>query len=797
MLVTLVGPYNLPFNSDLPFFDFAFDGGVELISQSPTQIVVENADNFKSVTTLHGTGLSFNPLTGAVTGTVTSWTTRELMFPGDTIGTTRTTVTNISFSLADMFSALQAMDFGNDGPLLALLSRQPITLDASGAVGPMRMILPTTGLTSPVTIKGSGYGDTIKGGSGNDTIDVGGAIAGTGDIIYGSFGNDTINFSSVLLDGGWIELVYHVQSPTASIDFTYNGTTNTGSVIAGGGRAGVDTLVDFARAMSGTGYPIVYGTDGADSFTLTLTDTQIWMGVVAGRGVDSYSLNLRGDSMVRLDFRGNWFEWNQAPQGLVLDLTRASGQVVNDGFGNSETITRTGEGWLEINGTRHADNIMGGAGREVFISGGGNDTMDGGGGFDRVRYDRNEITSALMVNLATGTATGQWQGSAFTHTLRNIEEIRGSRSFDDTLIGDDGNNRIDARDGNNLIRDGAGNDTVYGGAGNDTIRAGSGQDRFDGGAGVDLLVLDVSGQAPGAFVVETDLTAGTNGGRGMTVGRDVLVSIEQVQVIGTLNAWINGNADANALTGGDGNDTLLGLAGDDVLTGGLGNDFLQGGAGNDRIFTGAGNDTVWAGAGQDLVQVQGDDSEVWSGLDNDSLYGAFGNDTLGAGGGDDLIDARAGGVNQLWAGAGRDTVYGADNGDQIGGAAGDDVVYAGAGADVIYLGAGNDQAYGGAGDDTIFAGPSFDRMWGGAGADRFEFYRNTGWNRVEDFEAGDTLALARGLWTGTRTAEQVVSAFGSVNAAGDAVLTFAAADTTIVIVGAGTLDGLADQITIL
>lgn len=86
------------------------------------------------------------------------------------------------------------------------------------------------------------------------------------------------------------------------------------------------------------------------------------------------------------------------------------------------------------------------------------------------------------------------------------------------------------------------------------------------------------------------------------------------------------------------------------------------------------------------------------------------------------------------------------------------------------------------------------------GADRFEFYRSYGWNRVEDFEASDTLALARELWLGDETltaADQVVKRFGSVNAAGDAVLSFGtAADTTIVIVGA-TLDGLADQIVIL
>jgi Ca2+-binding RTX toxin-like protein len=792
MRIVLTGPFNLPFHSEVPFFDYAFDGDVDPVSQSPTAVTLRNA-NSGALTTFQGTGLNVNTTTGAVTGIVTGWTTRA---PDNTVVAT---VTGISWSFAEMGAALDALaDFENEGPMLALFSRQAITVDASGATGATRVQLPD-GITSAITFIGSNHRDEFRGSNGNDRIEVNANPSNDGANVIGSRGNDTIDLSAVRPDGGWVELVYH-ESPASSISYSYNGNSNTGQVQKVG--VGIDTLVNPKAAVNSNGGLNVHGTDGNDIFTITTAADDIWGGIVTGgRGVDSYNLNLSASGGARLDFRGNWYDWNNAPQALVLDLSRASGQVVNDGFGNTETITRSGDGRLEINGTRHADSMTGGAARESFISGGGNDTMDGGGGFDRVRYDRGEITSALMVNLATGTATGQWQGSAFTHTLRNIEEIRGSRSFDDTLIGDDGNNRIDARDGNNLIRDGGGNDTVYGGAGNDTIRAGGGEDRFDGGAGVDLLVLDVSGQAPGAFVVETDLTAGTNGGRGITAGRDVLVSIENVELIGGLNAWINGNAENNALTGGDGNDTLLGLVGDDVLTGGLGNDFLQGGAGNDTLFTGAGNDTVWAGPGDDVVWAQTGNNEVWSGLGNDSLTGGSGNDTLGAGGGDDLIDTRAGGVNQLWAGAGRDTVYGADNGDQIGGAAGDDLVYAGSGADAIYLGAGNDQAYGGAGDDTIFAGPGFDRMWGGAGADRFEFYRNYGWNRVEDFSGGDgdTLALARGLWlgAGTLSAAQVVTRFGSLNAAGDAVLTFAATDTTIVIVGAGTLDGLADQIIIL
>ena len=272
--------------------------------------------------------------------------------------------------------------------------------------------------------------------------------------------------------------------------------------------------------------------------------------------------------------------------------------------------------------------------------------------------------------------------------------------------------------------------------------------------------------------------------------------------------------------GGDGNDTLQGNALDNRLEGGDGNDFLLGGDGDDLLRPGAGNDTVWAGPGHDLVELVSGNNEVWAGAGNDTLYGGTGNDILGGGGDDDLIDARAGGVNQLWGGDGRDTLWASNNGDVAGGGGGDDLVYGGAGADMLigglgndtvhgyggndalYLSLGNDIGYGGAGDDTIFAGAGFDQLWGGAGADQFEFYRNFGWNRVEDFSAaqGDVLALGRWMWTGTHgqlTAAQVVNTFGRVNPAGDAVLDFTAAGTTVVVVGLGSLAGLEDNIVIL
>ena len=303
-----------------------------------------------------------------------------------------------------------------------------------------------------------------------------------------------------------------------------------------------------------------------------------------------------------------------------------------------------------------------------------------------------------------------------------------------------------------------------------------------------------------------------------------VVPLPQLGTVG--NETLQGGPGADLLDGGAGNDLLIGGASDDTIIGGIGNDTIWGGAGDDTILLSIGGTVAWTGPDEPPIfsppagTVRTGHNEVWAGTGNDTVIGGTGNDILGGGGDDDLIDARAGGVNQLWGGDGRDTLYTSDNGDVAGGGGGDDLVYGGAGADMLigglgndtvygyggndalYLSLGNDMAYGGAGDDTLLAGAGFDQLWGGAGADRFEFYRNFGWNRVEDFSAaeGDVLALGRWMWTGTHgplTAAQVVQTFGRVNAGGDAVLDFADAGTWVVLVGLGSLDGLEGSLLIL
>jgi Ca2+-binding RTX toxin-like protein len=96
----------------------------------------------------------------------------------------------------------------------------------------------------------------------------------------------------------------------------------------------------------------------------------------------------------------------------------------------------------------------------------GDDKIDGGGGFDVVRYQRDSNYGAkhgVTVDLTKGTAI---DGFGDKDTLKNIEGARGS-DFADKLTGNAGNNLLTGEGGNDTIAGKGGNDSLYGGAGKD------------------------------------------------------------------------------------------------------------------------------------------------------------------------------------------------------------------------------------------------------------------------------------------------------------------------------------------
>ncbi len=406
------------------------------------------------------------------------------------------------------------------------------------------------------TLNGTSGNDLLQGLSGSDEIEGGGGfdeiIPGTNDdvdFVHTGLGNDLVDYSASTY--GYQVLSY--AGDATPIEAYISGQDNEGDIRQGvnyDNLLGIATALDTASNPQG-GFSLI-GTSGDDEFNIHVIEDQ-WISITGGDGADDYYF--WGFGAIRLDFR-------DAPGGIQADLS--TGAIANDGYGNAETVSYGGV-W-ELRGTAHSDMITGSAWDESFILMGGNDTLDGGDGFDRVRYDRTGV-DGVTVNLETGSATGTWSGAAFTHMISNVEHVRGSNG-NDLLTGSALDDRLDGRNGNDTLVGGEGDDDLIGGTSEDDLRdviyGGGGNDNIDGGYGNDELRGDAG------------------------------------------NDTVAGGYGADTVIGGAGNDALTGSAWGDVIFGGDGDDFINGGFGSDRVNGGAGADQFFhigvAGHGSDWVQ---------------------------------------------------------------------------------------------------------------------------------------------------------------------------------------------------
>ena len=202
-----------------------------------------------------------------------------------------------------------------------------------------------------------------------------------------------------------------------------------------------------------------------------------------------------------------------ATSGVTVNITPwVSGQVGASGTatGDASVGTDSFTGVQGVRGSEFADTFHGSnnpsGAVEVFQGRGGNDFIDGGGGFDRVLYwfriDDN-VTGGISVNMAAGTVIGD--ASVGTDTLRSIEAMRATNfadTYDATGFGRPVSLRMLAATGTFNEFEGLG--------GNDTI-TGNGNTRIDyinatSGVTVDLL----AGTATGDASVGTDTFTGVN-----------------------------------------------------------------------------------------------------------------------------------------------------------------------------------------------------------------------------------------------------------------------------------------------
>jgi Ca2+-binding RTX toxin-like protein len=464
------------------------------------------------------------------------------------------------------------------------------------------------GLGGDDSLNGNSEIDFISGGEGNDTI-------------HGSYGND-----------------YYERFAAQHVGYYY---------IAGGlyGDIG-DDVIDGGggrdKILGGLGADLIYGGDGddADDFYASYRPDASYVAsglfggdgndtIAGGRGTDL----LQGGAGDDVLYGG---ENNDQSGGTINGLTPVAGLYGEEG--NDRLWGQAGDDYLD--GGIGDDILVGGDGSDNLLGGDGNDRLDGGIGSDRqsgglgndiyfVDTTGDAVIEASDGGLDTVYVADGWGNGGdvpANYVLAaavEILNILGTTAIDgngnggnNIINGNAGANRIVGLSGDDLLRGWDGDDELNGGSGNDTLTGGMGNDILDGatgpdvslgGHGDDLHYLDSSGDRVIEFTSE---------GRDTVVLREsyddpsyrLPLNVEDLTLLGTTARTSVGNADANLITGSDGNDriwganendTLSGAGGDDELRGMLGNDVLGGGIGQDRLLGGLGKDQLMGGTGVD------------------------------------------------------------------------------------------------------------------------------------------------------------------------------------------------------
>ncbi|MBN2816260.1 MAG: hypothetical protein JXQ67_06215 [Campylobacterales bacterium] len=519
-------------------------------------------------------------------------------------------------------------------------------------------------------VVGSRFADTIRGDSGANILE---GAAGA-DTLEGMLGDDTLvgDDGDDLLDG------------SEGADTLYGGT-------------GKDSL------MGGDGNDELYGELGDDTLFYDLGDDTL----DGGLGVDTMDFRDFVGGVVASIYQGDVTVSNNTGNDVISNMEILSGSAEADTFtGGSDDNTLLGndgddtlrgnegndylvggEGADRLQGGADIDTLEGGNGDDLLLGESGADKLDGGSGIDTADYSDE---GAIRTTLNEGNYVAVNVSGGDSDQIRNIENIKGSNTGDDSIQGDGLSNVLDGQ-GENDILDGAGGvDSLIGGAGNDTLSGGTGDDYLDGGSGNDTANYQNEGR-----IIVTLQNSGTSSVDVGGIETDTLLDIENITGSNSGDDTIIGNLDANILKGLGGSDTLYGEEGDDVVDGGDGADILYGGDDQDTLLGSYGDDTLFGGLG------------------NDILDGGVGSDTISYEGATNAVSVRL--DTGLATGEGVDSILNVEN---VLGSDFNDTIRGDGETNTLSGGLGEDSIFGEDGDDTLLGGDGADTLSGGRGVDR-------------------------------------------------------------------------------
>ncbi|MDD4949249.1 calcium-binding protein, partial [Sulfuricurvum sp.] len=472
-----------------------------------------------------------------------------------------------------------------------------------------------TGKTLSIDMSGmaTDVGMTINSGYGDDTFKIAAGELTSGDTIHGNLGNDTIEFV------GAVTLVDSAFTNVDSVEIIKLGAGNDQSLTLGNlarhagdgikeinGAAATNVTVDLSSMSSDMDLKFTGGT-GADTIKtkaaqLTASDTYI-----GGNGTDTIEFI----DQVNLDtslFTGvSGFEkisLNDATKTDAQTLTLANSATLN----TVDASTITGVVTVDAHTFTNALNITTGTGADIVTIGNGVNTIDMGGGNDKVIMTSAALADANADTLVGGAGTDILEVTGTTAitdakltAITGFETLKLSGTGDKSVTVADthakangittvdastttGLNTIDAGgySGAITINGGSGVDTITAGTSNNTISAGDGNDviyvsaatlnsgdTIDGGIGNDTIILSGS-----ASLLDANFTNITN------VEKIILADANnQSIVIGD-----------EAINGGSGiTEVVAALTGTNKVTVDLSQASTNA---NTKVTTGAGADTI-------------------------------------------------------------------------------------------------------------------------------------------------------------------------------------------------------------
>ena len=548
--------------------------------------------------------------------------------------------------------------------------------------------------TATVQIEGSDH-PVIIGTPGPDVL------LGTSqpDAIFGLEGNDRLQgfAGNDQLDGGlgFDRAVY--------TDATGGITVNLAAGTVSGAGVGTDTLV----AIEG-----VIGSDFADTFNATgftgwsgLPGVQVGQNDFEGKGGDDIiigAVNVQGQAQTRVSYVS-------ATGAVTVDI--AAGTADGDASVGHDVFSNLFSVWGSSSNDTLRGSDNGFATFEIFEGRGGDDLIDGRGGYDRADYANDTTTtSGITVHLAAGTVTGD--ATVGTDTLRAVEAIRGTNFDDlydatgfgaagaanigslgtfndfagaggnDTVIGN-GNTRLnyavavggitvdlqttagtaitvggtatglgegtDSFTGVNAVLGSTFADTLFGSSFNNSFTGLGGDDYIDGRGGFDTAIYNSVFSATGG--VSVNLAAGT-ATSDASIGTDTLRSIEGIQGTFFDDVFVaTGYGQAGALNiGNSGNfNQFEGLAGDDHITGNGNTKILYiNAAAGVTVDLAAGTASGDASVGTDTFTLV---NHATGSAFADTLNGDGGTNILTGGFGNDTIDGRGGSDLAVFSGS--------------------------------------------------------------------------------------------------------------------------------------------------